>query len=198
MRRFPALVVTCLAPCAALADPCLDRAVAILMQPADAHGPFIASADALVGGQASVTEQYFVSDAHYLAKTIVPTGMPDTLHYMGGTYAPQGDGWTLLYKSEATTGEGANAARQQQADAITAATCGTEEVAGRMLDRIEVAIGPVPVFEKGLRYTWWVTPEDRREKLHMAYELNGMETAMTSTFTYDPAMTLPIPEGQGD
>lgn len=196
MRPFP-ILTPILALCAApvLADDCADLARHLIATPPTEHGPYIVDAAGTMGGMATVTRQHVIEDQHMLAETIEPKGMHDVLHYKGGAYAPEVEGWRLLYQSDAAAmQEQSTQGRQEQADAILTATCSDDDMDGQTLTRVEAQLGPVQVFEKGMTYMFWVTPdENRRIRMDMDYELNGMPTKVRFDFTWVPDLTLPSP-----
>ncbi len=184
-----------LTPVAAMADACHDRLAHLIATPSTEHGPYVVLADGKVGENPTITRQHVISDLHMLAETIEPAGMHDVLHYNGGAYAPAGDAWNLLYQQDAEAfAAQIDASRKEQAANIESAACETTQIDGLTLDKLEGQIGPVQVFTKGIRYTYFVTPDEgRRMRMRLEYELNGMATHVQYDFTHMPDMTLPTP-----
>jgi hypothetical protein len=183
-------------PAPALADDCAVRLSALLGTPPFEGQPYIAETATVSGGYAGRFTQNWASLRHSLMVTHEPPGMPDTLQYEGGTYAPDGNGgWTLLYQSDPAQMEADTRAMQAaMAAAVTKATCGPEDRDGKTLDRLKGTLTNIPPYEGDVAVSYLIDPATGQvAEMDMAYRMAGIDNTVTFVFSPAPGMVLPVP-----
>jgi len=194
MRPLLALLMTLPAP--ALADDCAARLSDLLATSLTADGPYIAENVNMVAGMRQVYRQHFVSDTHFLVQQLEPAGMPDTLHYNGGAWTSDGaGGWTLAWQMPPEdAAAGMVAQREAMAGAVESATCATETLDGRAMERITGLLGETPTFGPSLAVSYLVdTTTGQFTHLTYDYTLNGMEMHAEYEISPAPGLDLPLP-----
>lgn len=185
-----------LLPLPAVADPCTERLAALVGSPALIEGPHDIQSRGTIGTMQTETLHHYIDAQHFVVETVLPAGIPDTLHYQGGTYTADGaGGWVLSTRVDAAQMEAEGARmRAEEAAAITQARCGTEDRNGTGYEVVEGTIAAIPPYnaERSLRYVI-DTATGQLVEHAQAYDLHGMKTLVTFTYTPNPGLVLPLP-----
>ena len=150
------------------------------------------------GAKPSVNEFFQQKVGHWMTKMIDPANQPWVLTYKNTMYssADEGKSWAKIRAVDsALNAENGLKARQENANTVSNAACGEEDLDGVAHDTVEADFNSLQSFKTENHYKYWVNRETGWiSKVTYLSKAEGYEGFTTQTLEPVPDLSLPTPE----
>lgn len=182
----------------AQAETCHEKFVRLMVDGNDNRPVKIHVVQETKGAKPSTNEFFQQKVGHWMTKMIDPANQPWVLTYNNTMYssADEGDSWTKIRDVDsALNAENGLKARQENAQTVSNAACGEEDLDGVAHDTVEADFKTLQSFKTQNHYKYWVNRESgwiTKATYHSKAE--GYEGFTTQTLEPAPDLSLPTPE----